>query len=70
MEECMDITGIAQLSTSMAETGTKETVGIAVLKKAAEVQTVTATAMIEALPPVTQAPNLPGHLGGTIDTTA
>lgn len=66
----MDVTGIAQLSTSIAETGNKEAVGVAVQKKAQEIQSSTATAMIEALPPVVPAPNLPAHLGKNIDTTA
>jgi hypothetical protein len=70
MEDRMDVTGIAQLSTSLAETGNKEAVGVAVLKKAQEIQSSTATAMIEALPPVTPTPNLPAHLGSKINTTA
>jgi hypothetical protein len=31
MEVRMDVTGIAQLSTTMADTGTKQAVGVAVL---------------------------------------
>ncbi|MES2742186.1 MAG: YjfB family protein [Pseudomonadota bacterium] len=66
----MDVTGIAQLSTSIAETGTKQAVGIAVLKKAQDIQSSTATALIEALPPVQSSASLPAHLGRTINTTA
>lgn len=66
----MDVTGIAQLSTSLADTGTKQAVGISVLKKAQDIQSSTASALIEALPPVPSAPNLPAHLGKTINTTA
>jgi hypothetical protein len=66
----MDVTGIAQLATSLADTGTKESVGIAVQKKAQDIQSSTATALIEALPPVTSTPNLPSHLGNKINTTA
>lgn len=66
----MDITGIAQISSSIAETGNKDAVGLAVQKKAQDIQSATATALIEALPPVTSTPNLPPHLGRTINTTA
>lgn len=63
----MDTTGIAQLSTSIAETGNKQAVGLAALKKAQDIDTSTATALIEAVP---STPNLPAHLGKTINTTA
>ncbi|MEC5162974.1 hypothetical protein ACFDR9_004304 [Janthinobacterium sp. CG_23.3] len=63
----MDITGIAQLATGLADTGTKQAVGMAVLKKAQDIQSSTATALIEAIPAV---PNLPAHLGSRINTTA
>jgi hypothetical protein len=66
----MDVMGIAQLSTTMAETGTRQAVGIAMLKKAQDVQASTATALLQALPPVQAAPNLPSHLGSNINTTA
>ena len=66
----MDVTGIAQLATSIADTGTRQAVGVAVLKKAQEIQSSTATALIEALPPVPSAPNLPSHLGNRVNTTA
>ena len=66
----MDVTGIAQLATSIADTGTKQAVGIAVLKKAQDIQASSAQALIEAIPPVPSAPNLPAHLGNTINTTA
>ncbi|KAB8041317.1 YjfB family protein [Janthinobacterium aquaticum] len=66
----MDVGSIAQLSTTMAETGTRNEVGMAVLKKAQDIQSSTATALIEALPPVPSAPNLPSHLGNRINTTA
>ncbi|WP_317200953.1 YjfB family protein [Janthinobacterium sp.] len=66
----MDVMGIAQLATGIADTGTRQAVGIAVLKKAQDIQSSTATALIEALPPVQAAPNLPAHLGGQINTTA
>jgi hypothetical protein len=66
----MDVGGIAQLSTTMAETGTQQAVSIAVLKKAQDIQSSTATALLDALPPVPSAPNLPAHLGNRINTTA
>lgn len=63
----MDVTSIAQTATTIAETGTKQAVGIAVLKKAQDAQASSAQALIDALPPV---PNLPSHLGNNINTTA
>ncbi|TFW16484.1 YjfB family protein [Duganella callida] len=63
----MDVTGIAQTATTIADTGTKQAVGIAVLKKAQDIQASSASALIEAIPPV---PNLPSHLGNTINTKA
>lgn len=66
----MDVTGIAELSTAMANTSTQQAVGIAVQKKAMDAQATSAAALIEALPPVTSAPSLPSHLGNNINTTA
>ena len=66
----MDVTGIAELSTAMANTSTQQAVGIAVQKKAMDAQASSAAALIEALPPVTSSPNLPSHLGSNINTTA
>ena len=66
----MDVSSIAQAATSIAETGTKQAVGIAVLKKAQDIQASSASALIEAIPPVPSAPNLPAHLGSRINTTA
>ena len=63
----MDVSGIARLATSMAETGTSQEVDIAMLKKAQEIQLSTATQLLDALPPVQ---NLPAHLGNTINTKA
>jgi hypothetical protein len=66
----MDVAGIAKLATSMAETGTQRDVGIAVLKKAQDIQLSTATQMIDAIQAVPAAQNLPAHLGNTINTKA
>jgi hypothetical protein len=66
----MDVSGIARLATSMAETGTKQEVDIAMLKKAQDIQISTATQLIDAIPPAQSAQNLPAHLGNTINTKA
>lgn len=66
----MDVANIARLSTSMAETGNRSEVGLAVLKRAQEIQKTSATQMIATLEAVPQANNLPPHLGKTINTTA
>ena len=66
----MDVTGIAKLATSMAETGTKQEVDIAILKKAQQIESSTATQMIDAVKSTPTVQNLPDHLGGHINTTA
>ena len=66
----MDVMGIAKLATSMAETGTKQEVDIAILKKAQQIESATATQMIDAIKATPTVQNLPGHLGNTINTTA
>ena len=66
----MDVTGIAQLSTTVADTGPKPAVGVAVLNKAQDIQASSAAALSEAIPPVPSTPNLPSHLGNTINTKA
>ena len=65
----MDVSSIAKLSTSIAETGTRQEVSLAVFKKAQQIATATATQLLEALPAV-QSANLPAHLGNKINTTA
>jgi hypothetical protein len=65
----MDVKSIAQLATTMAATATNQAIGIAVMKKAMDVQASTATALLEALPPVTET-QLPAHLGQHVNTTA
>jgi hypothetical protein len=66
----MDVTGIAKLATSLADNGTRQEVAIAMMKKAQDVQASTATQLLDALPPVPSAQNLPAHLGNHINTTA
>jgi hypothetical protein len=65
----MDAAKIARLSTSIAETGNRQEVGIAVLKKAQQIQGAAAAQMVEALKE-TSAANLPPHLGNKVNTTA
>lgn len=66
----MDVTGIAKLATSIADTGLRQDVGMAVLKKAQNIEADTANQLLAALPQVTPAQNLPPHLGNHINTTA
>lgn len=63
----MDVNTVAKLASSVAETGIKQDVGLAVLKRAQEIESSTASQLISAV----QAPqSLPAHLGNTINTTA
>lgn len=66
----MDVSGIAQTATSIAETNSKQAVSLAVMKKAMTTEAASAAALLNALPPVDSIQNLPSHLGNTIDTTA
>jgi len=66
----MDVSGIARVATSIADTGLKQDVALAVQKKAQDVQASSAQALIEAIPPVPKASNLPSNLGNTINTKA
>ncbi|HWJ93657.1 MAG TPA: YjfB family protein, partial [Telluria sp.] len=65
----MDVTSIGKLATSIAETGTRQEVDIAVLKKAQEIQASTATQLIDAIKATPTVQNLPPHLGTKINTT-
>lgn len=65
----MEVKQIAHLATTLATTATNQAIGVAVLKKAMDVQASSATALLEALPPATSA-NLPSHLGQNVNTTA
>ena len=66
----MDVSSLANLSSSVAETGVKQEVGLSVLKRAEQIEASTAAELINAVstPPTLQ--NLPAHLGNTINTTA
>ena len=66
----MDVSGIASLATSIAETGNKQEVGIAVLKRAQQIESATATQLIDAIKSTPTVQNLPAHLGNRINTTA
>lgn len=66
----MDVTGIAKLATSVAETGNKQEVGIAVLKRAQQIESAAALQLIDAIKSVPTVQNLPPNLGNTINTTA
>lgn len=66
----MDVMGIAKLSTSLADTGLKQDVGIAVLKRAEDIQASTATQLLDAVQSTAPAQNLPSHLGQNVNTTA
>jgi hypothetical protein len=63
----MDATSIANAASTIAETGTRQDVGIAVLKRAQEIEHATATQLLDAIPAT---PNLPDHLGKNVNTTA
>ena len=69
-EYFMDVTGIANVATSMAETSTNQAISIAVLKKAINLSAAGALALIEAIPDNKSIQNLPSHLGQNINTTA
>ncbi|MES2323378.1 MAG: YjfB family protein [Pseudomonadota bacterium] len=66
----MDVSSIAKLATSVAETGVKAEVGIAILKRAQQIESATATQLIDAIKSVPTVQNLPANLGNTINTTA
>ncbi len=66
----MDVSGIVKLATSLADTGNRQEVGIAVLKRAQQVEQAVASQMIDALQAAAPAQNLPAHLGKNVNTTA
>lgn len=66
----MDASSIAKLASSIADTGNRQEVGIAVLKRAQQIESAVATQMIDALQSAAPAQNLPAHLGKNINTTA
>ena len=70
----MDISGVAGITskiTEMATTQTNEAVGMAVLKKAMDIDAASSAALINAIPAAPAvAHNLPPHLGQNVNTTA
>jgi hypothetical protein len=63
----MDVLAIANLSTTIAETGTKQDVAMTMLKKQQDMQKSAVTQILDGIQPPQ---NLPAHLGNTINTTA
>lgn len=59
-----------KLSSSVATTGNNQEVGLAVLKKAQQIQSATAAQLIDAAKAAPQVQNLPPNLGTRINTTA
>lgn len=66
----MDVAAIAKLSSSIAETGNRQEVQAAVLKRALQSEGSAATQLIDAVKTVPSVQNLPSNLGNTINTTA
>lgn len=63
----MDITSTAGLSAVLSQTQTADAAGIAVLKKAMDIQAQTAMQLIQSLP---QAASNPPNLGNSVDVRA
>jgi len=63
----MDVSSIAALSTTIAETGRKDDVAVTMLKKQQDQQKAHMSQLLEGIQPP---PNLPAHLGNKINTTA
>lgn len=66
----MDVSSIAKLATSVAETGMKAEVGVAVMKRAQDIQKTMAAQLLNAIQPAPATQNLPANLGRNINTTA
>lgn len=58
---------LEKLATSVAQTGTAQEVGLAVLKRAQDIEKSSAIELINSVPPMQ---NLPPNLGNRINTTA
>ena len=65
----MDVSSISNLATSLTSSSANAAVGTTVLKKALDVESSTATALINAIP-VAPSASLPPHLGQNVNTTA
>ena len=66
----MNVSSIAALSTTIAETGRKEEVAVTMLKKQQDMQKQHMGQLLEGIQPPQPAQNLPAHLGNKINTTA
>ena len=66
----MDINSISNLTAGLSQTTPNDEVGYVVLRKALNAASSTAVQLIDALPPVQPAANLPAHLGQNINTVA
>ncbi|WP_344761222.1 YjfB family protein [Actimicrobium antarcticum] len=66
----MSVSSIASLVSNASATRTDQAISIAVLKKALDAETSTASALLDALPAVPTTSSLPPNLGRTINTTA
>ena len=66
----MDVMSIAKLGTSMAETGTADAVSLAMMKKSQDIASSTAAQLLEGVTSMPSTPNLPSHLGNSVNTTA
>ena len=64
----MGLDSLAGLASALSTQRLQQDVGLTVLKKALDMQTASAAALLSALPPT--AASLPAHLGQTINTTA
>ncbi|HTH45650.1 MAG TPA: YjfB family protein [Oxalicibacterium sp.] len=66
----MDVANIASLSSAEAQDRQNQAVGIAVLRKALQMQGKQAVSLIDSISQPPSVPNLPDYLGKNIDTTA
>lgn len=66
----MNVSSIAALSTTIAETGRKEEVAVTMLKKQQDMQKANMTQLLDGIAPPPAPQNLPPHLGNKINTTA
>ncbi len=64
----MDVGNIANMATALSQERTQQDIGVAVLKKAMDVQAQGAMALIQAIPPAPS--NLPANLGQNVNVTA
>lgn len=61
---------ISTISNTLSASSGDPSVGIAVLRKALDAEATTASALLDALPPVQRSSSLPPNLGNHINTTA